>query len=294
MTSLLTFLCCLIVPPGLFAQADSTTASTQPFTPTDSSRLDGGRLAIVGGTVVAAVTAIHMYQHDAWWKGARSSFHVEEDLTYARNIDKLGHFCGANATTFLLSRGLQWAHVPETQSLIWGAVGSTLFESYIEIEDGFSAYWGFDRVDFAADLLGAWYPVAQHFVPPLRNFNMRVSYLPKTEGSQGAIPGQTHTIFDDYEGQTFWLTLTMKNLLPDAVAHYWPDFLCLSLGVAVRDNNSVNRRLDWFIAPDLDMTKIIPPDTAFLKSLGEALNLLHFPMPAVRISPGVIWYGLYF
>jgi hypothetical protein len=42
------------------------------------------------------------------------------------------------------------------------------------------------------------------------------------------------------------------------------------------------------------MTKIIPSDTWFLKTLGEALNFIHFPAPAVQVSPNTIWYGLYF
>jgi hypothetical protein len=45
---------------------------------------------------------------------------------------------------------------------------------------------------------------------------------------------------------------------------------------------------------DYDMTKIIPSSTPFLRTLGEALNFLHFPAPAVQISPRAIWYGIYF
>ncbi|MEW6511550.1 MAG: DUF2279 domain-containing protein [Bacteroidota bacterium] len=260
----------------------------------DTSGVNGIRLAVVGGTVAAAMTAIHIYQANAWWRSARAPFHVQEDLVYARNIDKLGHFYGANVATFILSRGFRWANMTDRASLIWGAVGSSIFQTYIEVEDGFSAYWGFDRVDFAADMLGAWYPVLQDLLPPLQSVNMRFSYLPKSAGSRGAIPGQQHNLFDDYEGQTLWLTLTMKDILPDGVARWWPGFLCLSVGVAVRDNNSPDRYLVWYLAPDLDMTKIIPPDTPFLKTLGEALNFIHFPMPAVRFAPNVVWYGVYF
>jgi hypothetical protein len=196
--------------------------------------------------------------------------------------------------TFVFSKSLEWASFTEGSALTWGAVASTLFQTYIEVEDGFSKYWGFDRVDFAADVLGSWYPVLQHHVPALQDFNFRFSYIPKNPGAPGAIPGQTHTIFDDYEGQTLWLTLTARHLLPRGIASYWPDFLCLSVGVAVRDNLSPNRYLVWYLSPDLDMTRIIPRDTWFLQTLGQALNFIHYPMPAVRISPGVIWYGLYF
>jgi hypothetical protein len=260
----------------------------------DTSRINTTRLAIVGGTVAVGVTAIHIYQQNAWWKTARGPFHFEEDLVYACNIDKVGHMYAANLLTFMLGKSLEWAQFTKPDALLWGAIGSTLFQTYIEIEDGFSAYWGFDRVDFAGDVVGAWYPVLQHHVPFFKDFNFRFSYLPKNPASPGAIPGQTHTVFDDYEGQTFWLTLTMKNLLPGSVAPYWPDFLCLSLGVAVRDNLTPDRYLVWFLSPELDMTKIIPQNTGFLRLLSEALNFIHFPMPAIRFAPDVVWYGLYF
>ncbi len=284
-----------VFPGIMFGQEESAPdGSTASEAAADSGGINTTRLAIVGGTVAAGVTAIHLYQQNAWWKTARAPFHFEEDLIYARNIDKIGHLYGANVLTFVFSKSLEWANFSESRALLWGAIGSTLFQTYIEVEDGFSAYWGFDRVDFASDVVGAWYPVLQHHLPVLKDFNFRFSYLPKNPGSQGAIPGQTHTVFDDYEGQTLWLTLTMKHLLPRSVAMYWPEFLCISIGTAVRDNLTPNRYLVWYISPDLDMTKIIPQDTAFLKLLGEALNFIHFPMPAIRFAPNVVWYGLYF
>ena len=289
------FTICLLAltNPLTHASGQIDTLAATPAS-SDSSRVNGTRLAIVGGTVAVGVTAIHLYQMNAWWKGKRGPFHVQEDLVYAKNVDKLGHLYGANVLTFAFKKSLEWSNVPEEKSWFWGAIGSTLFQTYVEVEDGYAVDWGFDRVDFASDLVGAWFPVAQHYVPYLRNFGFRFSYIPKTSGEPGALPGQTRTLFDDYEGQTLWLTLKMKNILPASAAAYWPGFLCLSLGVAVRNNLSPDRYLVWILSPDLDMTKIIPPDTPFLKTLGETLNFIHFPMPAVRFAPGVVWYGLYF
>ncbi len=260
----------------------------------DTSGVNGTRLAIVCGTAAAGITAIHLYQQNAWWKDHRTSFHFREDLEYASNVDKIGHVYGASLLTFLFSRSLQWANLSERSSLLWGASAATLFQTYVEIEDGFSAYWGFDRVDFAADLVGAWYPVAQHYVPALKNVQLRFSYLPKDAGGPSAIAGQTKTVIDDYEGQTFWLTITPHSWLPEG-NRWWPSFLGIAVGVAVRNNTSADRYLAWYLAPELDFRSIIPRDTAFLTMLGEALNFLHLPMPAVRLGPGgMVWYGLYF
>lgn len=282
-----TFRTVLPVLLGVLACSSSGRAQT------DSTQVNTTRLVIVGGTVAAGITAIHLYQQNAWWKDHRTRFHVREDLEYACNVDKIGHLYGASVLTFVFSKSLQWANLDEARSLFWGAMGSTLFQTYIEIEDGFSTYWGFDRVDFAANLLGAWYPVLQHHVPALSNVQIRFSYYPKNPGGPTAIPGQTKTVFDDYEGQTLWLSILPSGLLPRE-ASWWPEWLGIAVGMSVRDNHSADRYPVWLIAPELDMRKIIPRDTWFLKTLGEALNFIHFPMPAVRVSPGVVWYGLYF
>ncbi len=284
---------CHSLPVFLLAIVAVIRSGLPAYAQDDSTGLDHTRLAIVGATTAAGVTAIHFYQQNAWWKDHRTSFHVREDLSYAGNIDKVGHLYGASLLTFVFSKSLQWAHMPESRSLVWGAIGSTLFQTYVEIEDGFSEYWGFDRVDYASNLVGAWYPVLQHHVPVFQNFQFRFSYYPKKMGGPSAIPGQTKTLLDDYEGQTLWLTITPRGLLPEN-ATWWPDFLGIAVGVSVRDNISPDRYLTWYIAPDLDMRYIIPRDSWFLRTLGEALNFIHFPMPAVRIAPGVIWYGLYF
>jgi hypothetical protein len=267
-------------------------AQSQPVD--DTTGVNGTRLAIVAGSAAAGITAIHLYQQNAWWKEHRTSFHFREDLVYACNIDKVGHLYGAQLITFLFSKSLQWANLSEASSLIWGASAATLFQTYVEIEDGFSEYWGFDRVDFAADVAGAWYPVLQHYVPAMKNVQLRFSYAPKDAGGPSAIAGQTKTIIDDYEGQTFWLTVTPHTWLPEG-KRWWPSFLGIAVGLAVRNNVSPDRYLAWYIAPELDFRYIIPRDTEFLRIVGEALNFLHLPMPAVRLGPGsMVWYGLYF
>ncbi|MFN0157987.1 MAG: DUF2279 domain-containing protein [Bacteroidota bacterium] len=260
----------------------------------DSLQINTTRLAIVGGTVVVAATAIHLYQANGWWKNSRRSFHFREDLTYALHVDKIGHFFGATGATFVMSRAFRWANYSETNSLLLGAGVSTLFQTYIEIEDGFST-WGFDRVDFAANVAGAWYPVAQHFVPTLREFNLKISYLPSRNINQpGAFSGQKHILMDDYEGQTFWLSVNVNNILPGSVEPYWPDFLALAVGYGARDILTQNPYRVYFVSLDYDMSKIIPQTSDFLRTLTGVLNFIRFPAPTVQISPNAIWYGLYF
>jgi hypothetical protein len=262
----------------------------------ESTAVSASRLAIIGGTVVAGVTTVHIYQSNGWWKNNRAPFHFQEDLNYGLWVDKVGHFYGAAALTFMFSKAFQWANLSERSSLWWGAGGAIAFQTYIEIEDGFSK-WGFDRVDFASDVAGALYPVAQHYSPFLQNFNFKFSYHPSALlNNPGGIgfKGQKHIFFDDYEGQTLWLSIRVNGLLPKSVEPLWPDWLCIAVGYGARDIANPAPYPVVILSFDYDMTKIIPDDSEFLKTLGQALNFIHLPAPAVRISPHAIWYGLYF
>ncbi|MBI5022298.1 MAG: DUF2279 domain-containing protein [Ignavibacteriales bacterium] len=262
-----------------------------------TERVNSTRLALVGGTFLTTMAVIHIYQQNGWWKGNRAPFHFREDLVYGLWLDKIGHFYGGAILGYTMSKSLEWANVPEEKAVWIGSGGGLLFQSYVEIEDGFSK-WGFDRVDWAFDLGGAALPVLKYYYPSLKNFDLKFSYHPSALlGNPGGIGfrGQKHLMVDDYEGQTFWLSFKVHNLIPESVEMYWPSFLCLSIGYGARGIADPNPRRVYYIAPDIDMTKIIPDNTKFLKALGEALNFIHLPMPAVQFSSNKpIWFGLYF
>ena len=293
--------CILVVFAQVAAQTDSSGVShrqmyEEPGPDLDSNRINPTRLAIVGGTLLGGMAAIHIYQSNGWWKDNRRSFHFQEDLKYGLWVDKVGHFYGSTALSFVFRKSFEWANVPEEKALFWGSGSAALFQLYVEMEDGFSE-WGFDRVDFAFDMAGAAWPIAKYYSPFLQNFDFKFSYHPSAElhGSGGVgFKGQKHIIFDDYEGQTLWLSMKMENLLPESIAEYWPDFLCLAIGYGARDIVSADPHGAVFVGFDLDFTRIIPNTSPFLRTLGEALNFIHFPAPAVRLSPNTVWYGLYF
>lgn len=276
-------------PPSDSLQANLSTPELDP-------PINYTRLTIISGTLATAILVTHLYQQSGWWADNRAPFHFQEDLLYGMNVDKFGHMYAGAMLAFIGRKSLEWANVPETPALFFGSGASLLFQTYVEIEDGFSA-WGFDRVDFTSDVAGAAWPIAQHYIAPLQSIDLKLSYHSSDLlGNPGGIgfKGQKHLVIDDYEGQTLWMSVKVHNILPDAAKPYWPDFLCLALGYGARDIANPSPYRIYFLALDLDMTKIIPPKTSFLKTLGEALNLIHMPLPAVQFSPYAIWYGVYF
>ena len=258
----------------------------------ENTQVRWGRLAGIGLVAAGVVTAVHIYQKNAWWQNDSCGFHVVPDPEYALNVDKVGHFHGGAFTSFLGQKAMIWSGFSR-EAAVWGgfAIGA-LFELYVEFEDGFACDWGFSPGDAAADIVGASWPVLQYYVPAMHNVWPKISYWPSQTYRDGIHKGNA---IDDYNGQTYWMGVHPYGWLPRSWQSYWPSWLGFSVGIAVR-NMKTEEPLEKhvFIALDYDMTKILPGDSWFMHTFKEALNFIHFPSPAIRISPSFIGYGLYF
>ncbi|MBN1637681.1 MAG: DUF2279 domain-containing protein [Ignavibacteriales bacterium] len=240
-------------------------------------------LAGLGGVTAGVWYGVHQYYANAWWEEQDNKFRVINDWEYALSIDKLGHFYGATLIGHLFSAGFEAANFPMEASTIYGALASLAFQLYVEIQDGFGPQWGFSPGDAAADILGSAYLVGQYYIPYLKHFQPRFSYLPSEEFKSGEKPDMN--IVNDYQGQKLWLGLRMKELLPEALAEYWPSFLMLSLGYGVKDLDGIGGGIsEWYIALDFD-AETLPLQGKFWQFIKNTLNYFHFPMPGIRISP---------
>ena len=266
----------------------------QPVAPereaADSAHVDVGRLVLVGGVTTGAFIYGHAVIANLWWKGERSPFHFdwEHDWRYALGADKLGHFYFPYLMAGIYEQAFRWTGIERGTSL-WLASGLALtYQSYIEVRDGFSKAWGFSWGDFGADLLGAAYPVARHYLPALGIVGFKMSFLPSEKYKAGAYG----SIIDDYESSYHWLSLDVHALLPEAWRDSYPAWINLAIGHSVKDldgrgggHHELYLALDW----NLDA---LPSCGGLLDLLKHNLNVYHLPAPAVRILPDVVWYGV--
>lgn len=258
----------------------------------DSTMVITSRLAIFGGTVLVSGVGVHFARYVPLWKDHYTPFRVREDFNYARNQDKLLHFYGGALGSAISAKALLWTGYDQPNASLIGAATSLAFLTFMKIEDGHIDYLGFDRADELANTVGAAYPLAQHYVPFLNNFTPKFSYV--ASKNNVAMENQTVPRFlEDHEGQKFWMGITVYNLLPKDLQKYWLPAIGLAVGYTVRDLNTPKPYHETILALDLDLRKL-PGNSHFLRTMWEMLNYIHFPMPAVRISPSVIWYGLYF
>ena len=248
-------------------------------------------LTALGAVYLGAGIGVHIYQRNAWWSSQRTSFHFQNDWSYALWQDKVGHFFAATLLVHAFSVGLEAANFQSNDAMLYGTIMGLAFQYYVEIEDGFGAQWGFSPGDAGANTLGAAYAYLQYRFPYLQNFQFKFSYYPSLQMREGKHDGN---VFDDYEGQKYWLSFRMKNLLPHNISKIWPDYINLAVGTKV-DNLDGKGGGTREVYIGLDFNPLaLPFHGKFGNFVKNTLNYIHFPMPGLRISPRAAFFVFLF
>ncbi|MHB1686304.1 MAG: DUF2279 domain-containing protein [Ignavibacteriaceae bacterium] len=276
---------------SFFLVSDFSFTQTDP----DSShqhKVDYLKLSIIGGVTTGAFVWGYAIQNNLWWKGDKSKFYFvwKQDWVYALGADKYGHFYFPYLVSNIYTQAFEWAGIDETKSIWYASSFALAYETFVEVRDGFSKQWGFSWGDFSADFLGASFPVLQHYIPVLKNFNFKISFYPSDRFKAGS----NRVIFDDYESTYDWLSINVYNFLPGEVKKFYPKFINLAIGHSVEklDNNGGGNHR-FYISLDWNLEGL-PGDGWFWNLLKRNLNYYHLPAPAIQIYPHVIWYGIKF
>lgn len=246
-----------------------------------------GRLSIASGLLATSYVGQYVIERKKWWSGDTAPFHFHSTLQYARGMDKIAHFYGAETQALTNARLLEWAGVKSPRAALLGAVFSFIGQTNVEIHDGFHPKWGFDVYDQVANGLGVGWFYAHDRVEFLRRFDVRLSYWHPNLRPMNKTKDVT-MFTNDYSGHVYWLSTRVWDLLPQRVQPYWPRFLQLSLGVSVNDWEEYpdsDAYLSTHVSIDIDWREIIPRDSWLGRTSGDLLNRYHLPAPAIQLTP---------
>ncbi len=259
------------------------------------SQLDWTKFSIVTGGIAASYTGLFLYTRDRWWSKPRVPFHFNEQY-YARGFDKLGHFYASKTQALIISRLYELSDMHPNLSALLGAGIALSVQTIIEIKDGTLTSGGFDRFDQLGNIMGVSWFYARERVDFLKRFNVRWMYYPSGNLEQERTYRDSR-ITDDYNGQSYWMSMRVWDLLPDKLQPYWPRFLVPTAGVSLNNwpGATNSPHLSYHLSVNLDFKHIIPQSTAFGRILSELLNGVHFPAPALELHPNpsfkLIFYG---
>ena len=270
-------------------------------------------VGIALGTEAALYAATMTGLYFTWYSDyPPSSFHFFNDNAEWMQMDKGGHCLAA----YLIGKGgyeaMRATGLDENRSIWLGGTLGIVFQTSIEIFDGFSQGWGFSWGDMAANTIGNGLFIGQQLLWHEQRISLKYSFHPtKFPQYNPELLGSNFLkqIIKDYNGQTFWASFNIKSLLLDKESHFpaWLNFVFgySATGMTGRFENvteyngapipQFDRTRQLYFSFDVDFTKI-PTNSNFLKYTFKVLNCFKLPFPAIEYNTqdNWIWHWLYF
>lgn len=296
-----------------YAQQDTIInfSTSIPYNKSKAQKIAILNAGLYGGSMVAL--------YAAWYKKyPQTSFHTFNDWDEWKQMDKIGHAYSA------YTMGLYSAELWKTTGIsnrrrawIAGLTGAT-YQTIIETLDGFSSGWGWSWGDIAANVTGSSLFIVQELYWNDQRIKLKTSFHNK-HYSDPILEERSNLLFGkssaekslkDYNGQTYWATANIKSFFPNSTL---PDWLNVAIGsgaeglFGARENVSrdesnlitfnrttIARYRQWYIAPDIDFSKI-KTKKKLIKTGLLVLNALKFPAPTIELSNSKLkWHWIYF
>jgi len=297
------------LPPGTSQSPNlQTVADSAPLKVVccDISPPNKKRLWLVGGLHAAFWAGSYIALDKTWYSNyPRSSFHFFNDNSEWEQMDKFGHTWTAYNLGRISGELWDWTGLSRKRSVIYGGLSAIAYQSIIEIQDGFSAEWGFSWGDMTANVIGAAAYVSQELGWKDQRIQIKMSYY--TYDYPSGLIDRRNQLFGkslaertlkDYNSQTYWISANLHSFFPKTSLPVW---LNLSLGYGADgmlggtentwtdkqgnhfDRRDIPRVRRFFISPDIDLTKI-KTNSKLLKTIFFAFNILKIPAPAIELN----------
>ena len=301
---------------------------TSFFTP--AQELNKERIYSAGVFVGITYSAFAIGLNKAWYSSfPRTKFHFFNDFGEWQQMDKYAHIYNTYFQCELGYQGARWTGMNKKSSIITGIGMGLLFQSTIEILDGFSTQWGFSNWDMGFNLIGAATFFTQQYYWNEQRIRIKLSAFP-FEYSNDIInsgPNQISLseraadlygtslpsrILKDYNAINIWASMNIHDLMGPIKSV--PSWLNVAVGIGANNlyggfenkwnkngmsyevpNDLYPRYNQYFLGLDVDWTKI-KTDHAFLKTLFKMINIFKFPSPTIELNSrgNWKWHWLYF
>lgn len=289
-----------------FLQENDPDANSRLFTPEQKRK----RIWLIAGANVAGYSGAMVALYQAWYKNyPRTGFHTFNDWPEWKQVDKVGHLYSAYIESRASMELWRWTGIDRKKRIWIGGMSGAVYQTVIEVLDGFSEGWGWSWPDFGANVLGSGALVAQELAWNEQRIKLKLSFHaprytdPVLQERSRELYGRSgaERFLKDYNGQTYWASANLRSFFPRSRLPRW---LSVSVGYGaeglfggrenlVRDENNlitfdrrdIPRRRQWYLAPDIDFSEIRTRSRA-LKFLFTVLSAFKFPAPALEFSGG--------
>lgn len=275
---------------------------------------------LIGGVNAIGYGSSLIILSNTWYKNyPHSSFHTFNDVGEWMQVDKFGHSWTAYNTGKASAAMWKWAGLNNNKATWIGGLSGAAYLTVIEFLDGHSAEWGWSWGDMAANIFGSGLFISQQLLWQEQRIQYKFSFHrnnygdPQLEKRSDDLFGSSwyERMLKDYNAQTYWFSVNLKSFFPKSNLPVW---LNVSVGYGadgmfggfdntstdangniVFDRKDIPRKRQFYIAPDIDFTKI-KTKSKLLKTVFTALNAFKCPAPTLMLdSKGKLKvYALYF
>jgi hypothetical protein len=259
--------------------------------------------------VVGYGTSILIFNNQ-WYKNyPKTSFHTFNDSKEWLQMDKLGHAWASYNSGRASAAMWRWAGVAPDKATWIGGLSSTVYLTVIEFLDAHSSKWGWSWADMGANLLGSGLFISQQLGWHEQRIQYKFSFhhknysdpMLKTRADDLFGSGWAERMLKDYNGQTYWFSANLKSFFKQSNLPAW---LNIAVGYGADgmfggfenkwtdgdpglpiDRTDIKRYRQWYLAPDIDFSKI-KTDKKAVKVLLDFLNCFKIPSPALELSNG--------
>lgn len=268
------------------------------------------RVKLVAVANVVGYSAVLAGLNAEWYANyPRSRFHFFNDNQEWLQVDKVGHLYSAYIESRASMELWRWTGMERRKRIWYGGLSGAVYQTAIEILDGHSAEWGFSWGDFGANVGGSALLIAQELAWNDQRIKLKFSFHKNDYGSPdlnqraNAIYGKTlaERSIKDYNAQTYWASVNLSAFFPKSNLPKW---LAVAVGYGADglfgandnvardkqgaisfDRSDIKRYRQWYLSPDIDLTKI-KTNKKGVRILLTVLSAFKFPAPSIEFSNG--------
>ena len=296
----------------VFGQITSTSTEPKRDFLSISPQLDKKKIHLINYSIAGGYIGSMSWLYTQWYKNyPTSAFHFFNDDSEWMQMDKFAHCWDAYNIARPLQSIYTWAGYDNKRATLYAAGVAYLYQTTVEVFDGFSQEWGFSPGDIMANTTGVALFTSQQLLWKEQRFILKFSfhttqfskYRPDLLGS--TVPEK---ILKDYNGLTYWLTVCPGKFMKPG--NHFPKWLNLAGGFGAEGmtGGKVNptevdgkpipffeRRRQYYLSLDINLSAI-ETHSRFFNSLFSLINIIHLPAPAIEFSDKAKpkFHGLYF
>ena len=284
----------------------NATVKTALPAPRTTSNLTTRKFLVGGASVVGMAGSLIVFSKISNSEYDKN-FHTVNDTKVWRQLDKGEHAFIAYTATRYLTEAWEWAGLSRHQAVGLSSATSLAYLSAKEYLDGHKPDGGWSWADMGANVTGITLFAAQELAWQEQKVQFKFSawphnYSPELDNRATVLfgDGVANRLLTDHNAQTYWLSFNLNAISKVPRIPAWLNIavgygadnmfgpyenIGYRSGVITFDRTDLKRYRQWYLAPDIDLTKI-KTSRKGLKTLLFVLNSIKVPLPTLELSEG--------